>query len=86
MVPVTIKSGSDRSMAVSNDVSTEDLRKAVLNVADAIRLTSDALDRLVRRLGHSIPTIDIRQALHAANGRLSAAVDLLVTDDDQPAS
>lgn len=80
-------------MAVSNDVSTEDLRKAVLNVADAIRLTSGALDGLARRLGDSIPSLgldpflpNLRQALLAANGRLSAAVDLLVKADDQPSS
>jgi len=77
-------------MAPSDEISTEDLRKAVLNVADAIRLTSDALDRLTRRLGHSIPSLELdpflpqlRQALHAANGRLSAAVDLLVKADDE---
>jgi hypothetical protein len=80
-------------MAQSNDISTEDLRKAVLNVADAIRLTSDALDILARRLGDSIPTLtlgpflpNLRETLRAANGRLSVAVDLLVKTDDETSS
>lgn len=77
-------------MAVSDDVSAEDLRKAMLNIADATRLTSEAVDRLAVRLSLSIPSLGLdpflpvlRDSLRAASGRLSAAVDLLVTMDDK---
>jgi hypothetical protein len=80
-------------MAEPDEIPTEDLRKALLNVADAVRLTSEALDRLVRLLGDSIPSLGLgpllpmlRDSLRAANGRLSAAVDLLVKTDDEPSS
>ena len=80
-------------MAESNEISAEDLRKALLNVADAIRLTSRALDRLALRLSLSMPSLELdpflpnlRETLRAANGRLSAAVDLLVKNDDERSS
>jgi hypothetical protein len=79
-------------MTDPGEVSTEDLRKAVLHLADAIRLTSAALDRLALRLGHSIPSLEldrvpstVHETLRAANDRLVNAVDLLVkTDDENP--
>ena len=78
-------------MAEFNEISAEDLRKALLNVADAIRLNSEALEALIRRLAQSIPALELdpflpnlRETLRAANGRLSTAVDLLVKTDDEP--
>ncbi len=78
-------------MAEFNEISAEDLRKALLNVADAIRLNAEALEALIRRLAQSIPALELdpflpnlRGALRAANGRLSTAVDLLVKTDDEP--
>jgi hypothetical protein len=75
-------------MPDADNVSNEELRKAVLNVADAIRLTSEALDRLALRLSLSIPSLELdpflpnlRESIRAANGRLSAAVDLANNDE-----
>jgi hypothetical protein len=69
-------------------VSTEDLRKAVLNVADAVRLTAEALELMRGNLSLTSGAIGLnpfvqnfQRKLVAANGRLSAAVDLLVNED-----
>lgn len=74
-------------MPEPDSVSTDDLRKAVLNVADAVRLTSEALERTVAGLSAILPAVELgllprlRESVRAANGRLSAAVDLLVKED-----
>lgn len=69
-------------------VSTEDLRKAVLNVADAIRLTVQALELMRANVGLTNAAVSINpflqifnRTLASANNRLSAAVDLLVKED-----
>ena len=69
-------------------VSTEDLRKAVLNVADAVRLTAEALELMRGNLSLTNAAIGLNPFVHnfqrklgAVNGRLSAAVDLLVKED-----
>ena len=75
-------------MAEDDGVSTEDLRKAVLNVADAVRLTAEALELMRGNLSLTNAAIALNPFAHtfqrklaAANGRLSAAVDLLVNED-----
>ncbi|HTT78532.1 MAG TPA: hypothetical protein VMF86_02530 [Stellaceae bacterium] len=78
-------------MAEADDVSMDDLRKAVLNLADAVRVITISVDRLAFRLAHSpiweldpslsIEMNNIRETIGPAKGRLSAAVELLVKDD-----
>jgi hypothetical protein len=75
-------------MPENEDVSTEDLRKAVLNVADAVRLTAEALELIRGNLALTNAAIGLQpflqtfhRTLSAANGRLGAAVDLLVKED-----
>jgi len=75
-------------MPEGSSVSTEDLRKAVLNVADAVRLTAEAVELMRGNLSLTNAAIGLHPFVHnfqrklsAANGRLSAAVDLLVKED-----
>jgi hypothetical protein len=84
---------ADRLMAKPDEISPEDLRKAVLNVADAVRLISETLDRLGTSLRLNVPPLGLdptlarlRDTLRTTNGRLSAAVDLLVKTDGEPSS
>lgn len=81
-------------MPESERVSIEDLRKAVLNVADAVRLTAEALE--IMRATVALTTAaalnlnpfleNFRRSLLAANNRLSAAVDLLVKEEAEHSS
>jgi hypothetical protein len=83
-------------VAEGDDVSIDDLRKALLNLADAIRVLAIGVDRLTFRLAHSpiwefdpslsIEMHSIREAIGPAKDRLSAAVNLLVKDDAEHAS
>lgn len=75
-------------MPESESVSIEDLRRAILNVADAVRLTAQAMELMRANLSLTVPAVGSRvflqnfnQPLAAANGRLSTAVDLLVKED-----
>jgi hypothetical protein len=83
-------------MAEPDEISTEDLRKAVLNVADAVRMIAASVDVFVLRLARVWPLRDypevaashseLHRSLLASNERLSAAVDLLVKTDDEHSS
>ena len=83
-------------MAEGENVSTEDLRKAILNVADAIRLVAASVDVFALKLRRIWPLrdnpevstshSDLHRSLLEANERLHAAVDLLVKTDDKPSS
>jgi hypothetical protein len=86
--PAEIKGTRERPMPDGESVSTEDLRKAILNVADAIRLTAEALELMRGNLSLTNAAVGLNpflqhfhRTLVAANGRLSAAVDLLVKED-----
>lgn len=75
-------------MPEDESVSTEDLRKAILNVADAIRLTAEALELMRANVGLTNAAVSTNPFLQffnrnlvSANNRLSAAVDLLVKED-----
>src|SRR5580765_7248451 len=82
------KGTPERPMPDSESVSNEDLRKAILKVADAIRLTAEALESMQGNLSLTNAAVGLnpflqhfRRTLVAVNGRLSAAVDLLVKED-----
>ncbi len=75
-------------MPEPDSVSTDDLRKAILNVADAVRLTAEALELMRGNLSPTNAAVGLNpflqhfhRTLAAANSRLGAAVDLLVKED-----
>lgn len=74
-----------------DDLSSDDIRKAVLNVTDAARLIAQSIDVFVLKLRRVWPLRDypelsashdeLHMSLLAANQRLHTAVDLLVKED-----
>jgi hypothetical protein len=80
-------------MAEPTDLSEDDIRKAVLNLTDAVRLIAQSVDVFVLKLRRVWPLRDypeistshneLHMSLLAANQRLHAAVDILVKNDDE---
>ncbi len=80
-------------MTEADEISVEDLRKAVLHLTDAVRLIATATDVFALRVAQSSPLSSypdvvfshsvLHEKLMRANDRLHAVVDLLVRMDDE---